>query len=464
MSAPAPLTALTLTDGGQTAEAIAERLVAWLGGARRSLDLALYDVRLPGAVGDAVADALRAAAGRGVRVRIAFNAEDGPQRAPGLRPLPPPPRTEPSLLDALGVPLRPIPGEPDLMHHKFVVRDGAAVWTGSTNWTLDSWTREENVVRHGGVARSRAPPTRASSASSGTAGASRGRAASTRCPSRSAQRTTVRPWFCPGRGAELSAQVARRIAAARRRVRIASPVLTAGPVLATLNEVLSERRVDVTGVVDATQVAQVFGQWAPTPSAWKGPLLARALDGLRFTGKPSTPYAPGSVHDYMHAKVVVCDDLVLTGSYNVSRSGEQNAENVLEVQDAALADELAAFIDARPRAVPAVAVPPRWPPPERLGGPPPLALGARAHEPQDLVGVVGDRDEVEVAGADQAARPAGARGPSRAGRPRTPMPTSTTGKWRILPVWMSTSASKSSSSVPNPPGNDDEGRARSART
>ena len=117
-------------------------------------------------------------------------------------------------------------------------------------------------------------------------------------------------------------------------MRIASPVLTAGPVLATLNEVLSERRVDVTGVVDATQVAQVFGQWAPTPSAWKGPLLARALDGLRFTGKPSTPYAPGSVHDYMHAKVVVCDDLVLTGSYNVSRSGEQNAENVLEVRDA----------------------------------------------------------------------------------------------------------------------------------
>ena len=32
------------------------------------------------------------------------------------------------------------------MHHKFVVRDGVAVWTGSTNWTLDSWTREENVV------------------------------------------------------------------------------------------------------------------------------------------------------------------------------------------------------------------------------------------------------------------------------------------------------------------------------
>ena len=37
----------TLVDGGQTAEAIAERLIAWLAEARRSLDIALYDVRLP---------------------------------------------------------------------------------------------------------------------------------------------------------------------------------------------------------------------------------------------------------------------------------------------------------------------------------------------------------------------------------------------------------------------------------
>ena len=52
----------TLVDGGQTAEAIAQRLVGWLGAAQRSLDIALYDVRLPGPVGDAVADAIRAAA------------------------------------------------------------------------------------------------------------------------------------------------------------------------------------------------------------------------------------------------------------------------------------------------------------------------------------------------------------------------------------------------------------------
>src|SRR5918992_4586835 len=65
----------THTDGGQAAEAVAERLTAWLGSARRTLDLALYDVRLPGEVGDHVAGAIKAATARGVRVRIAFNQD-----------------------------------------------------------------------------------------------------------------------------------------------------------------------------------------------------------------------------------------------------------------------------------------------------------------------------------------------------------------------------------------------------
>jgi phosphatidylserine/phosphatidylglycerophosphate/cardiolipin synthase-like enzyme len=47
----------------------------------------------------------------------------------------------------------------------------------------------------------------------------------------------------------------------------------------------------------------------------------------------------------MHAKVVVADDYLFTGSYNLSHSGEENAENVIEVADAALADQLAAFAD-----------------------------------------------------------------------------------------------------------------------
>ena len=58
------LDAWTLEDGAQPPETVAERLVGWLNDARNNLDLALYDVRLPGRVGDAVAGALREAIGR----------------------------------------------------------------------------------------------------------------------------------------------------------------------------------------------------------------------------------------------------------------------------------------------------------------------------------------------------------------------------------------------------------------
>ena len=53
---------------------------------------------------------------------------------------------------------------------------------------------------------------------------------------------------------------------------------------------------------------------------------------------------------------------------------------------------------------------------------------------------------------DGARRQRACRGSSRAARPVVASPTSTTGKWRTLPVWMSVSASNSSSSVPKPPG------------
>ena len=47
----------------------------------------------------------------------------------------------------------------------------------------------------------------------------------------------------------------------------------------------------------------------------------------------------------MHAKLTVADDTVFVGSFNLSRSGETNAENVLEIADAALADRMAGWID-----------------------------------------------------------------------------------------------------------------------
>jgi phosphatidylserine/phosphatidylglycerophosphate/cardiolipin synthase-like enzyme len=78
---------------------------------------------------------------------------------------------------------------------------------------------------------------------------------------------------------------------------------------------------------------------------WKAPSLRFLLGRGSFSGKRSTPYAPGAVHDYMHAKVCVCDDRVFVGSFNLSHSGEQNAEDVLEIDNADLAERMARFVD-----------------------------------------------------------------------------------------------------------------------
>jgi phosphatidylserine/phosphatidylglycerophosphate/cardiolipin synthase-like enzyme len=118
-------------------------------------------------------------------------------------------------------------------------------------------------------------------------------------------------------------------------------------VLAALAEVLHEGRVSATGVVDITQTEGALRQWRSNDRVrWKAPVLEEVLAGLRFHGKRSRPYAPDTPHDFMHAKVSVVDDAVFVGSYNLSRSGEDNAENVLEIDDRVLADRVAAWIEA----------------------------------------------------------------------------------------------------------------------
>ncbi|MGH7776859.1 MAG: phospholipase D-like domain-containing protein, partial [Candidatus Dormibacterales bacterium] len=142
---PPAAAAAFLTDGGQSAESVAERLAAFLGAARLSLDIAIYDLALREGPARVLETAIRAVLARGVEVRLLFNVDHALTPA-----VPPPPAVDEDLVRRLGIPFRPVSGVPDLMHHKYVVRDagtpGAAVLTGSTNWTDDSWTREENVI------------------------------------------------------------------------------------------------------------------------------------------------------------------------------------------------------------------------------------------------------------------------------------------------------------------------------
>jgi phosphatidylserine/phosphatidylglycerophosphate/cardiolipin synthase-like enzyme len=126
------------------AEPVGQRMASFLDGATRTLDIALYDLRLDAAPGDILLAAFAAAVKRGVVVRLIFN-QDSAQTIP----VPPPPEIDWAFIDRLrsiGIQAKPVPGIPDLMHHKYVVRDASTVLSGSTNWTNDSWSREENVI------------------------------------------------------------------------------------------------------------------------------------------------------------------------------------------------------------------------------------------------------------------------------------------------------------------------------
>jgi phosphatidylserine/phosphatidylglycerophosphate/cardiolipin synthase-like enzyme len=296
--------------------------------------VAIYDLHLPPPLSEIVHGAFAAAAGRGVAVRLAYNVDHAKVE-------PPPPQTQPELVEALPIPTEAIPGVPDLMHHKYVVRDGESVWTGSTNWTGDSWTREENVI-----VSFRSPALAARYTEDFEQLWTTRRVAGSGHVDTSPVEGGARVWFCPGRGNKLAHRIAKAIGSAERRVRIASPVISSAPILGTLAQVASDGKVDLAGVVDATQVAEVVHQWRENGNGdWKEPLLRAALTRAPFSGKLTTPYRPGSVHDYMHAKVTVADDTVFVGSFNLSHSGERNAENVLELRAPEVADRLAAFCD-----------------------------------------------------------------------------------------------------------------------
>jgi phosphatidylserine/phosphatidylglycerophosphate/cardiolipin synthase-like enzyme len=325
----------TLTDGGQQAAEIARAVAAFLAGAKKTLDLAQYDFNLSGDAKDIVAGAISDAANRGVQIRFAYNIDHA-----NPIPVPPPPEPDVQLIATLPVQAVPIAGVPDLMHHKYVIRDGTDVWTGSLNWTNDSWTRQENVIA---IVHSEA-----------IAKAYRidfDQLLSTHDVEKTGfvdprWDDGVRAWFTPGHGEDLSSRIAKMIRRSKQRVRICSPVITTGPVLGTLAQVIADGKLDLAGCVDVTQIREVIHQWTTNQNvSWKLPLLEQVMKGP-FSGKESTPYGAGTVHDFMHAKVCVCDDTTFVGSFNLSRSGEKNAENVLEIENAAIADKLAAFVDA----------------------------------------------------------------------------------------------------------------------
>ncbi len=345
------IAATFLEEQGQNPAEIATLLAQYLSAATTSLAFAIYDFRLSPALAEPVVEALRDRAAAGVKVRIAYDA--GKQSTPfqEVHADPAQPGTAQFLasLDPR-IELRAITGGdplmPKLMHQKYIVRDGGmpggAVWTGSTNFTDDSWAlQENNIVRLETPELCRYYMTDFEElwqrGDIGTTG-QHDRGTVTDGTAR------IEVAFAPGEGRAIDHEIAACVSRTRRRLRICSMLITSGAILGAVRDLLRQGRIaEHGGIYDATQMETAIAQWQGTPSAWKVPAFREVSRDL--IGKRSTPYHPGSRHDFMHNKVLVSDDCVITGSYNLSSSATVNAENVVMIHDPELANRYSAYVD-----------------------------------------------------------------------------------------------------------------------
>jgi phosphatidylserine/phosphatidylglycerophosphate/cardiolipin synthase-like enzyme len=150
--------------------------------------------------------------------------------------------------------------------------------------------------------------------------------------------------FSPGEGEWIDESIANTINRAQDTITLASVVVTSTRILRALLDAM-DRGVRMEGIYDYTQMEGVKYQWQLVPAnTWKIGAFARIVQYGNLVGKKTTPYTPTSRHDYMHNKVAVLDDSVVTGSYNFSRHAQQNAENCLIIQSAPLADTYRSYI------------------------------------------------------------------------------------------------------------------------
>jgi phosphatidylserine/phosphatidylglycerophosphate/cardiolipin synthase-like enzyme len=108
------------------AETIASGLISIINSAQRSLDIAIYELDL-----DPIGDAILAARDRGINVRLVTDSDTLEEDETLQR------------LAKAQIPLIPDERTP-IMHNKFVVVDGQAVWTGSWNFTVNDTYRNNN--------------------------------------------------------------------------------------------------------------------------------------------------------------------------------------------------------------------------------------------------------------------------------------------------------------------------------
>jgi phosphatidylserine/phosphatidylglycerophosphate/cardiolipin synthase-like enzyme len=356
--------------GGEASQpsALSRRLTRFVSEAKHTVHIAIYDFRLRDALGGPLIQALIDRANAGVDVKIAYDHTKPNTNADiafiKLGADPAPKGTDPRMREKFGgtrvqtravltippalankpVGRRPFPGS-RLMHDKYIIRDAhtpeATVLSSSANFTDDAWTHQENNI----VQLTSAPlaqlyetdfqdlwssgdirPRRVNDQGSVLVGG-----------------TPIDIAFSPSAGGRIEDHIAGLISSARRRIKIAAMLITSTQLLRAINAALQTSQVpEFRGIYDGSQMANVLAIWKKMGSPKAG-LFAGVARHL--AKKDSFPYSRNSVHNFMHDKVIVCDDTVATGSFNFSKNATMNAENSIVIHDAGVADQYSHHID-----------------------------------------------------------------------------------------------------------------------
>lgn len=279
-------------------------LAALLDTARQSIDVAAYDFDL-----ENVANALAAAAGRGVRVRMVTDtdtltsANPEVQRAIGI-------------VQSAGIPIVD-DQRPAIMHDKFVVVDGVVVWTGSWNLTVgDTYRLNNNAIR------------------------------------------IVSPELARNYTLEFEQMFAQRRFGPSKQASLDDPVLTIGGARVE-NYFAPEDQVEqkIIGRIEQATVSIHFMAFSFTSDAIGKAMRAREKAGVQLAGVFETTGSETLFSEYgkfhklkldvlqdgnpyvMHHKVIIIDSTtVIFGSFNFTNNADRdNDENLLIVDDPALA-------------------------------------------------------------------------------------------------------------------------------
>lgn len=276
---------------------IPDRVSATLAEAEDTIDLAIYEFELL-----PLAEALVAAAERGVTVRVVTDTDYKDEA--GL-----------VALRAADIPIV----EDDrnaFMHNKFVVIDGAAVWTGSMNFSRNDAYRNNNSFIYLRSTRLAQNYTREFEEMFERAEFGPSSTADTPNPVVTLAGTRIENYFSPDDG--VAAQIASELEAAQESIYFMAFAFTRADFAQILLDQVAAG-LTVRGVFETRQIA------AGGDQAWQmlteGGLAGDVRqDGNRFN---------------LHSKVFIIDErVVILGSYNFSNNAEDsNDENVLIIHN-----------------------------------------------------------------------------------------------------------------------------------